>query len=655
MQFLKIALPLVVGVLAMCASAEAETVVTGYIGCHKRSFTVTESSFKMSMSRGSIPADYLAITEVYPDVPGSEEYHYTVSGKGIDTYERRHRGIGFGPETYFIRVKGGHITSLSLTSSPKTPFRILPTWGVTRGELDKLLANDSFRILGKTNVGGDEGEKLVEQLAKNLIALPKYHITTGFSAEIRYANRTPERVRAEIENCAKWSRKYSLPAMIGLVSWWSGTPLRESDGQGGRFGDIKYQQICYTPDTEQPEDANLKALLGDRYNSHYCLSVPNEWSSTPWLTMNSKALNDYRYKRINEAVVILKDICKGDTKWINNIYLENEPRYWDTHCEAGNDKRKPVEMWADFNPFAVEAARKAGVDLNPAGGLSDKELLWLFRNVGAYNQETVDAVNKALRGNGFDADLPVYTHSLQHRDMYPGGSIGHPASEWAYATGARTGIEGIWSQPSDFARLREWGRWANINREENDGRNIDEHLWDLRVAYMMGSGLYNSYNWDKIGAQRFFDYVNEFLRYLPVVTLPPAEAKLADNGSIEIKTPVKMQAFTGLKVPAELFKTSISQARLTVLDRDGRLIGSSCQATVVKPGRFVLSFEFAEPVESPCRDTATLRLEALDEHDKPIADAIRFIEKSAPGVELSLDLRTQRGLSLAVIAKAQGK
>lgn len=647
MHFLRFALPIAAFACLLCASAGATTVLTGYVGSHKLSYSVAETSSVISESHG--PADYLAITEVYPDVPGSAEYHYSVEAKSIGSYERRRRGIGFGPETYFIRAKNGSSGAVSLRSLSKEPFRLLPMWSVKQAELDKLLAKDSFRILGLASAS-DDGEKLVKLLAENLKPKPEYHISTGFSAEIRYANQPADRVRRDVENCAKWSKQYSLPAMLGLVAWWSGTPLWESDGQGGRFGDIKYQQVCYAPDSEQPEDANLKALLGDRYNRHYCLSVPNQWSSTPWLTMNSRALNDYRYKRMDEAVALLKETGKGNARWIDSIYLENEPRYWDTDCEAGNDKRHAGTLWADFNPLVIEAAKKDGIDLNPSDGLSNEELLWLHRNVGKYNQECVDAVNKSLGRNGLASGLPVYTHSLQLKEMFPGGRVGHPASEWAYASGVRSGIEGMWSQPSDFARTREWGRWANVNREENDGRHIDEHLWDLRVTYMMGGDLYNSYNWPTIGAQRFFDYVNEFLRELPVVTLPPAEIRAAGS-SIEIKTPMKLQAFTGLTVSAGVLKPGVSEVRLVVNDKDGRLIG--CSRIAVKPGRSVLSFEFAEPVESPCRETAVLKLEAFDKHGKLVADGISFAEQSpASDVKLSLDLRTQRALSLAVIARA---
>ncbi len=652
MHWLKLILLLIALPCLICVSSQAATVVSGYIGSHKRSFPVREIS-TVSTYAVAGPADYLAVTEVYPDTSSPVEYAYCIAAQGTGSYERRHKSVGFGPTTYFIRVNRSPIGTIKVTNRGKTPIRIASVRAIARPELEKLAKGDSFRILGTTDAGRDEGGRLVEQIAKGITPLPKYRITTGFSAEIRYANQSAENVRKEIERCADWSRRHSLPAMLGLISWWSGTPLWISDEQGGQFGDIKYQQICYTPDVEQPEDPALRALLGERFSNHYCLSIPNQWSSTAWLTMNSKALNDYRYKRFGEVAAALRDVCKGDSKWIDNFYLENEPRYWDTDCEAGNDKRKPAQMWADFNPFAVSAARKDGVELDPRDGLSETELLWLFRNVGAYNQETVDAANRALKSSGFA--LPIYTHSLQHRGMFPGGGIGHPASEWAYATGARTGIEGIWSQPSDFARLREWGRWANVNREEADGRHLDEHLWDLRVTYMMGADLYNSYNWDALGEGRFFGYVKEFLDSLPVVTLPAAGVKQIDASSVRIESRSKLQAFTAIRIPAVAQKAVTGTLRCEVIDNHGSLLGMSCRPISLAAGASLPSIDFAEPVELVRRDNAVVKLAVLDSKGKPVPGAIRISLDPDSAVEISLNLVTQRALSLSVIAQASRK
>ena len=369
--------------------------------------------------------------------------------------------------------------------------------------------------------------------------------------------------------------------------------------------------------------------------------------------MNSPVLNQYRAKRLEESIGLLKEVSEGSATWIKGIYVDNEPRYWDTDCEAGNPKSIRKVLWADFNPFVVEDAKKDGVALDPSDGLSDAELTWLHRNVGKYNQNTVDAANKAIAAHEFAQSVPLYTHSLQHRRMFPGAAINHPASEWAYANGARTGIEGMWSQPSDFYRVREWGPWSNLNREENDGHDIDDHLWDLRVAYMTGADLYNSYNWHAIGAQRFFDYVKEFLAEFPIVTLPPAEARYVDRGSLKIKTPMKLQAFTQVELPVKVTKKLTGAAFLGVAFDDGQAFVSQQQAIALTPASKTLTIDFPTAAECPCDKEALLVLYVFDAKGKMALGFVGFTPESANGVKLSLDLKTQRALSLAVIGKAK--
>lgn len=640
---------LVVGLLLIaCSAIAAEAVsLSGYIGSHHNIYPVSNNLVPESAhNRGK--SGYIAITEVYPDTPSGAQYHYTVRGGGFE-YERRNRGAGFGPETFFIKADqpAGSLSSRSKSSSDAPRFSS-DGWRVfTKEELDEIMARDNFRILGLVHSLDTKSEHLVKMLAEQIHLDPKRRISKGFSAEIRFANQSPERVAAEIQNCADWAAKYEIPAMLGWVSWWSGTPLRMPDGEGKTFGDIKYQQICYAPNSEQPEDVQLKELLGDRYNNHYCLSAPNQWSNTPWLTMNSSSLNQYRYKRADEALEALKKISNGDVQWVDNIYLENEPRYWDTLCEDGNPKRKIGELWADFNPLTVAAAKADGVDLNPADGLSAQELSWLFRNVGAYNQEFADALNKSLRSHNIS--LPVYSHSLQHKYMFPGESIGHAASEWAYVDGTRSGLEGLWMRISDFARIREWGRWANVNREENDGHHTDAHLWDLRVTYMMGADLYNSYNWDSIGAQRVIDYINEFIQELPTVTLPVAEAKPVAGGVV-IKTPQKLQAFTSITLPITVGKTR--EARVRIIDPSGNFLASSTSKLFADDKKVV--FDFPNPVEVCSNQSAIVTVETkIGQKDEFTPVAIQLTDCPGGGVIVSLDMLTQRALSLAIIARAE--
>lgn len=650
------------GSCAYQASAD-EGRVTGCIGSHRLTFRAREIADEAVFTVKGRP-DYLAITEVYPDTPDAVSYSYTVSAPGIGTYERSRKSSGFGPVTYFIKSDKRPVGKVKISraaESPTHPVRIASVRGVREAELKTLLDNDNFRLMGMVPAADpEEKRRHADLLASGLRGSPEHHITTGVGWEIYYARHNPAALSSELAICKKWSDENKLPILLGLVSWWAGTPGGVPDGLGGTFTDLKYQQVCYSPEVEMPENTELKSLLGDRFDPHYGLSIPNHWSNTPWLTMNSRALNDYRFRRLDEAVELIKETSSGDQSWLCGVFLENEPRYWDTQSEEGNPKagRQGKTLWADFNPLTIEAARADGVDLNPADGLSNHELSWLHRNVGRYCQDTVDSVRKSLTERRFGAGLPVYTHSLLYPGFrFPGGPINHSSSEWAYADGARTGIEGIWTQPADLYRVREWGRWANLNREETvDPGEVELDLWDLRVAYMMGSDLYNSYNWQLFGQQRFFDYVNEFLGSLPVVSLSPAKCDFAGPDSIRTTLPAKLQAFTSVELPVQVGKAFRGMVRMIATNEDGESFPSSLEAVDLKPGVHSLAFEFATPAECRCRRREMiLRLRVYDANGQSQTSAapVRFTADSAAKAGLSLDLRAQRALSLWAIARAR--
>lgn len=638
------------------APQTASTRVAGYIGSHRLDIP----AFEIVSSRAfAVPGrpDYIGITEVYSDTPDPAVYRYTVTADGICPYERMFRSVGFGRLTYFVKAGDKPVRNVRITCRPvngeKMPVLISSVFGVSESELGRLAKRDSFPIMGLLpTTSAQERDRLAGMLKENIPAVPEYGISAGFSSEIRYANQNPVQVEEEIRNCASLAKKYGMRALLGPVSWWVGTPGFVEDGKGGKFGDVKYQQICYSPVREFPFDARIADLLGARYNRRYKLSVPNRWSNTPWLTMNSLLLNEYRHRRLDDCVRILKDVCAGDEGWISGVFLENEPRYWDSQCETHPGEPDPFTLWADFNPSAVEAAAADGVDLNPEDGLSHEELAWLHRNVGRYNQDTVNAYRKASEAYGFGAGVPLYTHSLQHKWMFPGGEINHPASEWAFAVGARTGLEGMFAMPSDFYRVRDWGRWTNLNREENDGRDIDLHLWDLRVSYAMGADFYNSYNWHAIGPERFFAYVREFLDGLPVVKLPPASFSAADDYTFRMKVPMKLQAFTKLSIPVKLDRSVKGSACVSILLPNHDSFASECRFINLPEGSHTLSFAFSTPAECGWQDDVQVSLYVFDEDGRMALDGVRLEAASASDVQLELDLHTQRVLSLAAVDRA---
>ena len=88
--------------------------------------------------------------------------------------------------------------------------------------------------------------------------------------------------------------------------------------------------------------------------------------------MNSPTLNSYRHGRLGWALGALTDRVSKSGIDLAGVYLENEPRYWDTACEAGNPKRQWKTCWADFNPFVISDAKKDGVNIDPSDGLDYK-------------------------------------------------------------------------------------------------------------------------------------------------------------------------------------------------------------------------------------------------------------------------------------------
>jgi len=170
---------------------------------------------------------------------------------------------------------------------------------------------------------------------------------------------------------------------------------------------------------------------------------------------------------------------------------------------------------------------------------------------------------------------------------------------------------------------------------------------------MLGADLYNSYNWHAIGAQRFFDYVKEFLAEFPIVELAPAEARFVDRASLKMKTPMKLQAFSRLEVQVKVTKKIAGAAFLGIAFDDGWCFISQQQPISLQPGIRTLGIDFATPAEIPHDKEALVALSVFDSKGKMVPDAVVFTPESAQAIKLILDLRTQRALSLFVINNAK--
>jgi hypothetical protein len=316
--------------------------------------------------------------------------------------------------------------------------------------------------------------------------------------EVRYANLRMQRLRQRLARVRAGCDRLGIGFVAGMVSWWTGTP-------GEVRGRLDFQQICWSETDTLDEGQPLRDLLGDRWDLRYGLTTPNMWANTPWQTMNNPELNALRRSRLGPALRAVQD--EFGTRTLA-FYAENEPAYW--AWEQG-DHKYPVkrrDLWADFNPHTVAAARTDGVDLDPSNGLSHDERLWLLGNAARYMQDAVDTLTSAAPGSR------IYSHALLAQHFpFAGTDRHHPYAEVARVRGGATGLETLWRTDLDgMLRVREWGPWGCVNREENDGMGLEWHLAMLQAEFMLGADLFNSYNWTAINqGGRATGYFNAFL------------------------------------------------------------------------------------------------------------------------------------------------
>ena len=449
-------------------------------------------------------ASHLLVRFVIPDDLDGHAYDFEVRANGRTVMRRGGHTRGCGRRTFFAPLTSAAFRSsapihLSVVNHDREALHLESIEPLR--DLDRWLAepppDDDFTFSLLMNRAEQQPD--LYDVVDDLHKAPGVRL--AMSKEIYYARLPREEIRAQAQRIRRACDKHKVAFYPIMCSWWAGTP-REV------FERLDFQQICWSESDNFDEGPELRRLLGDRWDIRYGLTTPNMWSNVPWQTMNHPELNAMRHERMAAAVRLVEEEL-GDR--IRGYVTENEPAYW---AFADSDSKYPVKrtnLWADFNPHTVEAARRDGIELDPSGGLGVPERMWLHRNLARYQENTV----ASIRGGG--TSRPIYSHSLLAQ-MFPLEGTGHfrPYAETARVRGARVGLETLWKTDLDgHWRVREWGPWANVNREENDGMGMEYHLAMIRLQFMMGAELFNSYNWDSVNEDgRAIACYNDFLRNL---------------------------------------------------------------------------------------------------------------------------------------------
>ncbi len=317
------------------------------------------------------------------------------------------------------------------------------------------------------------------------------HARPAWTMWMTYANLSDSEIARRLDYTLALAQEFDLPVQICFDTWWGSTP-NGSDGQGGFWSDVEYQQVVYNQNQKK-----------------FQLSVPNRWGNTPWLSVNHPRLNAFKVQRLQSAMKMLQERelelrARSKENLILAVNLDNEPVYWATgNAGLGNEI-----LQADFGAAALQAARRDGVTLDPTNGLDFAERLWLWRNLLGYQELIAAAATRAGRdaivvdSSGARAAPDPLRNNTYTQAFVANGALQFPMQNPAYPlweTGAPASarVGGEWN--GDSLREREavlhqlpLGRTAQVNAET--GKRESE-IDGVRPGYALGQRYYALYNY----------------------------------------------------------------------------------------------------------------------------------------------------------------
>ncbi len=429
------------------------------------------------------PNGFVEVREAYGEGEAMSEVEYELRLDGRTIHRREHRCDGAGPITYAVALPssdGGKGTLEFVDTSGQglaiarvRTFSDPLGYAASRESLTPMVVAPRIEIQAPYTQP-EPDRTLAAWVAATAPA--RSFVQPGLLAIVGYANPDSNAVAAKIRAYAQLAERHKVPWVLQLSSWWADTPLRISDGAGGHFGDIQYQQIGYSK-FDTYDDPGLREFMDrespGKYSRHYGLTVPNLWSDTPWLTMNNERLNAFKVKCVGRAIATVNEIrSTPGGVLLQAIVTDDEPIYWTRVTdwfEQGygkvNGGVRRTDLTLDFNPSAVSAAARDGVTLDPADGLNAAERQWLNDNNSRYVALICSAIRDSLAspaGKLPDLRERIYNYLLA-QPLYPLDDYGHPGWEIGMVPGAAIGLEA--SDERYFTRARDLGPLANSDFE----------------------------------------------------------------------------------------------------------------------------------------------------------------------------------------------
>ncbi len=474
--------------LKITGTSEIET-VSVLVGDDDGSYTSrtlsgydSEMTFTLTGVTPNAPA-MIDIEEIHQRTDGSIAYLVYVNG--TEVFGRTYVPISDGKNHAYFDVSADVVGStgeltVRLVNKTDGKVRFSRIWAISNPEetaQQQGIAKKMDVVLMLNYLPSDLDYDHLAELVKSYQCDNMYNV--GLCWEINYLMWGKIKTEEFLNNVLNASMLTGAPLYLGINSWWGGT-ADSMDGLGGTWQDVQYQQITY--------DHNNRDGRG-----HWQLSTPNEWSNTPWMTMNNDYYNNVRIQRIQETVEFLQlrtaELALADKELpAIHLYTENEPFYWPIHWTQ-YEFNNYSDGVGDFSQWVIEDAAKDGITLDPADGLSEEETMWMYRNLNTYISEVGAAMAEGLGYN-----------YITVKD----GVVQYPTEQMVSDSYSHSPIQAIY--PNWNPNQRGWenhvldsihfgGEWS-VYQNADSSRSLD---------YLLAYGSYSNINAERAGFPGGFD------------------------------------------------------------------------------------------------------------------------------------------------------
>lgn len=464
----------------------------------------------VQITLATAPADFGKRQSYCVRVDGSEVFRAVEAELGGGSCRSVFVDAGEARPYVWVEVQADEDTQVRITVAS---MRCYASLGRANSQTAKMaLALLSTKGSGYT-IDASEMRNLLRQIPRSPYIVPQAAVLYNF------CRRNAAENAKEIARLAALAESTGIPLRIAFQMHWGGTPKGVPDGAGGKFDDLPYQQITYDP-ADRVDEPGLAAIMGDRYDRRFGLSVPNVWGNTPWLTFNHPRLNQFRRIRLIQALHAWRTqkeylAARGKAALLpGELSTGEETVYWakgveDKSYTELNGGVPRANLMADFNPFTVEDALCDRILLDPRDGLDNNERWWLHQNLARWQQKIIDWMFEALPAEPvrLGGQQPEFAPDLVRRNLYtepyampffPMKDVNphRPGLELGYVRNGRSGGQ-YWSGAIMLPWLlkeRERGRIALPNLECT-GADEAQLVACLRAAYACGVRFAVLYNW----------------------------------------------------------------------------------------------------------------------------------------------------------------